>query len=233
MSEIGDIKTSASTEEAPSMPCGNCIALCYPGSFASIRGLVIESLVNGDARCRTFARTTAAAAKACSSRPSMARAERKHFPKCSSSTERLMPNRANCSLTQAANDSNIAGGPQVRTPVSSPTCPCRSPAWNSWKTKSGCSEQMMRLDSRRGTYIADATCGNLLGLSSYHGRQPTPNRPVNHSLSSILLSNVHLVHAYRPTTQTLGWIEAQIDVWGRQFDPPMRSLPTPIRWIAL
>jgi hypothetical protein len=44
---------------------------------------------------------------------------------------------------------------------------------------------------------------------------------LDHTLSSILLSNdvMHLVHAYRPTTQALGWIEAQIDVWGRQFEP--------------
>jgi hypothetical protein len=43
---------------------------------------------------------------------------------------------------------------------------------------------------------------------------------LDHSLSSMLLSNdvMHLVAPYRPDRQTLGWIGAQIDIWGRPFE---------------
>jgi hypothetical protein len=43
---------------------------------------------------------------------------------------------------------------------------------------------------------------------------------LDHSLSSMLLSNdvMHLVGPYRPDRQTLGWIGADIEIWGRPFE---------------
>lgn len=43
---------------------------------------------------------------------------------------------------------------------------------------------------------------------------------LDHSLSSILLSSdvMHLVGPFRPGEQVLGWIGAQVDVWGRPFE---------------
>lgn len=44
---------------------------------------------------------------------------------------------------------------------------------------------------------------------------------LDHSISSVLLSCdvMHLVHPYRSNERTLGWIDARIDRWNRDFEP--------------
>lgn len=44
---------------------------------------------------------------------------------------------------------------------------------------------------------------------------------LDHSLSSILLSTdvMHLIHPFQPNRQTLGWVGAWVDRWGRAFEP--------------
>lgn len=53
------------------------------------------------------------------------------------------------------------------------------------------------------------------------GDRPPKILLLDHSLSSIMLSTdvMHLIHQYQPDRQTLGWIGAWIDRWGRIFEP--------------
>lgn len=78
-----------------------------------------------------------------------------------------------------------------------------------------------------------------LAYRRVHEDNPPSLVMLDHSLSSMLLSNdvMHLVRPYRPNRQVLGWIGAEIEIWGRTFEvadalvahahPMNRSLDVP------